>query len=88
MVASRYHSMIAGALEQVPLVALSYHPKCSEFARELGLPDHRSLSLRSFDADALAHAIVTAPGEPTPSFDLGAARRAANRNLDLLLDPP
>lgn len=69
-ISARLHGAIVAYLCDVPFAIVDYHPKCRDFAADIGLPDASRITLDSHDATALARSLeqmlvasASAPGE-------------------------
>lgn len=58
ILSTRLHGQISGYMTGVPVVALEYHPKCSDFLDDVGYDD--TMRIRTFEEGFLAPAIVRA----------------------------
>jgi polysaccharide pyruvyl transferase WcaK-like protein len=56
-VSARLHGAIVAYLCDVPFAIVDYHPKCRDFADDVGLPDALRIDAGSHDAAALARAL-------------------------------
>ncbi|MDM7858926.1 polysaccharide pyruvyl transferase family protein [Thiopseudomonas acetoxidans] len=52
-VGMRLHSQIYATILNIPLIVLDYHYKCTEFSKEVGVPNEYVLNLDSLDASIL-----------------------------------
>ncbi len=80
MVAMRFHSSVFSYSAGVPFVMLDYHPKCTAFADDIGLPDELVLSAHDFTPSDLKSRLelLIDPNRPKPAVSWrDAADRAA-----------
>ncbi len=45
-IGTKYHSCVFAYISQIPLLVINYHPKCSAFAKEVGLSESAIISLQ------------------------------------------
>jgi polysaccharide pyruvyl transferase WcaK-like protein len=82
MVASRLHAAVFGYLRQVPLVVLSYHPKCLGFAKDIALDAACTLDAGQFSPADLGRAVeFAAGGKQLAARPVSDARLSARRHL-------
>lgn len=83
IVAMRLHAAVFAYLARTPAVILSYHPKCSGWAGQAGVPASMVHDSVDFDPADLARAIETALGgrAPAPSLPLATALERARLNF-------
>ncbi len=60
MIAMRLHSAVFAFLRKVALVSLAYHPKCTGFSRDIGLPADSILDADNFVPGDLVQAVEAA----------------------------
>jgi hypothetical protein len=83
MVAMRYHSSIFSYSAGIPFVMLNYHPKCTAFADDVGLPAELVLSAYDFTAEDLTSRLelLADPGRPQPAVQWRQAADRAEANF-------
>ena len=86
LIGMRLHSVVFAYLRNVPLVVLSYHPKCAGFADEIGLCSDQTLDADTFAPTDLARAVEAAlVGTKAFVLPLDDALASARMNLELFL---
>jgi polysaccharide pyruvyl transferase WcaK-like protein len=83
LLAMRLHAAVFGFLRQVPLVVLSYHPKCAGFADAIGSDPALVLDADVFDPAALARLVNEVLDQPPrPLLLVEEALASARLHLD------
>jgi polysaccharide pyruvyl transferase WcaK-like protein len=89
LLAMRYHAAILGYLAGVPMLVVTYEPKCRAFAEQVGLPPEALLSPRDLlDPRCLETrlaALLSRPDGFRPSIPPSRLRARAQAGLDALL---
>ena len=90
VVATRFHNVLMSLLLEKPVIAISFHHKCSSLMREMGLSDF-SQEMGEIDADVLiAHFQALTQNAPdiarTIEQRIEQARDALNRQYELVFD--
>jgi polysaccharide pyruvyl transferase WcaK-like protein len=90
VVATRFHNVLMSLLLEKPVIAISFHHKCSSLMREMGLSGY-SQEIGELDADVLiAHFQALTQNAPdiarTIEQRIEKARDALNRQYELVFD--
>jgi polysaccharide pyruvyl transferase WcaK-like protein len=83
MLAMRLHAAVFAYTVQIPLLILSYHPKCLGFAEMAGVPAHAVLDSEAFAAHDLAelmHRLLRDGTAFKPSLPVEQAQALAEQN--------
>lgn len=75
VVSARLHGAIVAYLRGVPFTIIDYHPKCQDFAQDIGLDDVRRITAGRQSADSFSGALdsmLGGTGEPTLSREIYA----------------
>ena len=56
-ISARLHGAIVAYLCSVPFAIVDYHPKCRDFAQDIGLPAHLRISDGAHDTSAFVHVV-------------------------------
>jgi polysaccharide pyruvyl transferase WcaK-like protein len=74
-ISARLHGAIVAYLQGVPFAIIDYHPKCNDFADDIGLPSSQRITAQRQDAEAFDGALAAMLGDehaPTLSRELYA----------------
>ena len=74
-ISARLHGAIVAYLQGVPFTIIDYHPKCNDFADDIGLPSSQRITAQRQDAEAFDDALAAMLGDehaPTLSRELYA----------------
>ncbi|MFC1898792.1 polysaccharide pyruvyl transferase family protein [Chloroflexota bacterium] len=83
-IGTKYHSCIFAYISHVPLLVIDYHPKCSAFAKEVGLPDYAIVSLQDIiDGKFISYLnhLVNHPNEFLARLPINVAETNARNSL-------
>ena len=74
-ISARLHGAIVAYLQDVAFTIIDYHPKCADFAEDIGLPAMQCITAQRHDADAFSEslaAMLDGRGEPSLSREVYA----------------
>lgn len=80
IVSARLHGAIVAYMQGVPFAIVDYHPKCRDFAEDIGLPAERLIGTGNHGPDDLATALASlleSERQPAVSRDVYAAQARA-----------
>jgi len=73
----RFHASVFAYAAGVPFVMLDYHPKCTAFAQDVGIPSQLVLNASNFTADALLRGLEALVSGDYPDFAVAAPEASA-----------
>lgn len=59
MVSARLHGAIVAYMQEIPFAIVDYHPKCRDFAQDVGLPAERLIAADRHGVEAFAEAFAS-----------------------------
>lgn len=59
MVSARLHGAIVAYMQEIPFAIVDYHPKCRDFAQDVGLPAERLIAAGHHGVEAFAEAFAS-----------------------------
>ncbi|UCG55264.1 MAG: polysaccharide pyruvyl transferase family protein [Dehalococcoidia bacterium] len=83
-VGMRYHSCIFAYLLSIPMLIINYHPKCRDFAEDIGLPAHAVVSLGEVldgQFQERLKNLIESPKDFNPTLAINQARQRAKEGV-------
>jgi len=83
-VGMRYHSCLFAYLHGIPLLIINYHPKCRDFAEDIGLPGHAVVSLEEVldgQFQKRLRNLIESPEDFCPTLPIDLAKKRARQGM-------
>ncbi|MFB6187195.1 MAG: polysaccharide pyruvyl transferase family protein [Halobacteriaceae archaeon] len=81
----KYHSIVFSFLQEIPTLAISYHPKCQWFQEYVGYTSNATVSMQDVVDNGIQEEmeeLVSAPGRFQPTMTIDEAQVLAQRSFE------
>ena len=81
----KYHSIVFSFLQEIPTLAISYHPKCQWFQEYVGHTSNATVSMQDVVEKGIQEEmeeLVSAPGRYEPTMTIAEAEALARRSFE------